>query len=257
MAPKSKTKTKAVQANKLSIELRKKQRPCSETVESIPVGVESTASSATVPGEPLTSVSSLSTISDMPRVTAETEMPTTSSVDSVAGPGAPRVMMEPPDVTAGTYTPSLTSVADSGIDRVTPMTIEAPEGVAAGTDMPSTSVTSVVDPGVNRVTPMTIEALEGVTAGTDMPSTSSATSVVDPGASPAPKETRVTQEILGKFAEEWLETVHKEDLKSIAMFLCFQLVKQFEFTETKAAEYTATMLNKGERTVQRWRSALV
>ena len=323
MAPKTKTKRKAVQANKLSVELRKKQRPCSETVESIPAGIESTASSATVTGEALTSVSSLSTISDVPGVTAETEMPTTSSVGSVAGPGTPRVMMELPDVTAGTYTPSLTSVADSGMDRVTPMTIETPEGVAAGTDMPSTSVTSVVDPGVNQVTPVTIEAPEGVaagtdmpstsvtsvvdpgvdqvtpvtieapegvaagtdmpptsvtsvvdpgvnqetpitieapegvTAGTDMPSTSSATSVVDPGASPAPKETRVTQKILGKFAEEWLETVDKEDLKSIAMFLCFQLVKQFEFTETKAAEYTAAMLNKGERTVRRWRSALV
>jgi hypothetical protein len=57
---------------------------------------------------------------------------------------------------------------------------------------------------------MTIEALECVTAGTDMPLISSMTSVVDIGASPAPKETQTTQEILIKFTEVWLETVDKD-----------------------------------------------
>ena len=223
MAPKSRTKRKAAQANRLSVELRKKQRLCSETVEAIPAGVAST-SSATVTEEALTSVSSLSHVSNVPGVTAATEMPTTSSLANVVGPGATRMTIEQPGVTAGTYTPSLDSVADSGMDQETSVTIEAPGGLHAGTDMPSTS---------------------------------SVTSAVDPGASPAREQTRTTQEILGIFAEEWLETVDKEELKSLAMFLCFQLVKQFEFTKTKAAEYTATMLNKSEQTVRRWRSALV
>ena len=31
----------------------------------------------------------------------------------------------------------------------------------------------------------------------------------------------------------------------------------FSFTETKAAEYTAAMVKKSERTVRRWRSGLI
>ena len=43
----------------------------------------------------------------------------------------------------------------------------------------------------------------------------------------------------------------------MAMFLCYHLVGMFSFTETKAAEYAATMLNKSEQTVRRWRNAVV
>ena len=46
-------------------------------------------------------------------------------------------------------------------------------------------------------------------------------------------------------------------MKSVAMFLCFHLVSTFSFTEIKAAEYTATMLNKNDGTVRRWRSRLI
>ena len=38
---------------------------------------------------------------------------------------------------------------------------------------------------------------------------------------------------------------------------CYHLLSMFSFTDTKAAEYAATMLNKNEGTVQRWRNAVV
>ena len=66
-----------------------------------------------------------------------------------------------------------------------------------------------------------------------------------------------SQETLGRFVDEWLQVLGKDEIKSIAMFLCFHLVTLFSFTETKAAEYAATMLKKSDRTVRRWRSALI
>ena len=54
------------------------------------------------------------------------------------------------------------------------------------------------DSDVEPETPMTIEAL-GVAAGTDIPTTSSVTSIADSDASPGPKETQTTQEILAPF----------------------------------------------------------
>ena len=46
-------------------------------------------------------------------------------------------------------------------------------------------------------------------------------------------------------------------MKSVAIFLCYQLVSMFSFTETKAAEYAAQMINRSDRTVRRWRSTLI
>ena len=69
--------------------------------------------------------------------------------------------------------------------------------------------------------------------------------------------TKTSQEIMGgrKFVEEWLQVLGKDDMKSVAIFLCYRLVSIFPFTETKAAEYAAQMIN--HRTVRRWRSSLI
>ena len=101
---------------------------------------------------------------------------------------------------------------------------------------------------MDKKTSMTLIAPDSITSSTNMPSFSSLTGIVEHDDSPASKQTRTTQDILG---EERLATVDKE---SLAMLLCFQLVKQFEFTKTKTADFTATMLNKGEQTVCRWQS---
>ena len=68
---------------------------------------------------------------------------------------------------------------------------------------------------------------------------------------------KTSQEILEVFAEEWLETLDKDEIKSISLFLCYHLVNMFSFTETKAANFAAAMVKKGERTVRRWRSVLI
>ena len=62
------------------------------------------------------------------------------------------------------------------------------------------------------------------------------------GPDDTPTTLESSQEILGRFVDEWLQVLGKDEIKSIAMFLCFHLVTLFSFTETKAAEYAATML---------------
>jgi len=57
--------------------------------------------------------------------------------------------------------------------------------------------------------------------------------------------------------EEWLQVLGKDDLKSVAMVLCYHLVSTFSFTETKTADFTAQINNKSDRTVRRWRSSLI
>ena len=68
---------------------------------------------------------------------------------------------------------------------------------------------------------------------------------------------RTSQDILGDFAEDWLETLDKNEIKSISLFLCYHFMHAFSFIETKAAEYAASMMKKSDRTARRWRSALI
>ena len=68
---------------------------------------------------------------------------------------------------------------------------------------------------------------------------------------------RTLQEILKDFAEDWLETLDKDEIKSISLFLCYDFMHTFSFTETEAAECAASMVKKSDRTVRRWRSALI
>ena len=68
---------------------------------------------------------------------------------------------------------------------------------------------------------------------------------------------RTSQDILGDFAEDWLETLDKDEIKSISFFLCYHFVHAFSLIETKAAEYAASMMKKSDRTARRWRSTLI
>ena len=61
---------------------------------------------------------------------------------------------------------------------------------------------------------------------------------------------RTSQDILGDFAEDWLETLDKNEIKSLSLFLCYHFVRAFSFTETKAAEYAASMMKKSARTAR-------
>ena len=101
----------------------------------------------------------------------------------------------------------------------------------------------------SRVGEETGSALEDI-RGTGGEETTAETTAVD-------STPRTFQDILGDFAEDWLETQHKNEIKSISLFLCYHFVHAFSFTETKAAEYAASMMKKSDRTARRWRSALI
>ena len=64
-------------------------------------------------------------------------------------------------------------------------------------------------------------------------------------------------EMMGEFLESLVEGLDHEDRKSVSMLLCFVLVKELSFTETRAAELTAKVLNENNETVRHWRTDLV
>ena len=145
-------------------------------------------------------------------------------------------------------------------------------------ETPAINVASVVGPsssvfGVSITGPSTSGADLGAgvketgiaVAGSSLsvPTNSEATNNVSgvEGATIADPESssRTFQDILGKFVEDWLETLDEEEMKSVSLFLCYHLMHMFSFTETKAAVHVhaATMVKKGEQSVQRWRKKII
>ena len=64
-------------------------------------------------------------------------------------------------------------------------------------------------------------------------------------------------EVMETFVKSWVQALDHEDRKSLAMLLCFVLVKELSFTETNAAALTSRVISKNEKTVRRWRTDLV
>ena len=64
-------------------------------------------------------------------------------------------------------------------------------------------------------------------------------------------------DILGEFVEGWIAILDRDDKKSLAMLLCYALVKEFSFTETRAAVFTAKIINKSEKSVRLWCTDLI
>ena len=131
--------------------------------------------------------------------------------------------------------------------------VAGPSSGGEGTSVASASAGSV-EMGVGRgpsshVSKETGSGLEDI-CGTGGEETTAETTAVD-------STPRTSQDILGDFAEDWLETLDKNEIKSISLFLCYHFVHAFSFIETKAAEYAASMMKKSDQTVRRWRSALI
>jgi hypothetical protein len=55
---------------------------------------------------------------------------------------------------------------------------------------------------------------------------------------------------LGRFAEDWLLSLDRDNVVSLSLFLTYNLVGLMNFTLTNAADYVGIMLNKSERTVR-------
>lgn len=66
-----------------------------------------------------------------------------------------------------------------------------------------------------------------------------------------------TEEIMKTFAEQWKATLDQEDLKSLAVFLCHVFTSELDLSHSKAAEHTAKIIGKTERTIRQWRTDLI
>lgn len=61
------------------------------------------------------------------------------------------------------------------------------------------------------------------------------------------------QEILKTFSEQWKLTLDQEDLKSLALFLCHVFTSELDMSHSRAAEHTAKIIGKTDRTIRQWR----
>jgi len=122
-----------------------------------------------------------------------------------------------------------------------------------------------------RLEAETGEILPEVTAAID---TSSIATAASEGATtsqivvPSMTETQVSEtevspdarekaDILEEFVEEWVCTLDRDDKKALGMLLCLTLANELSFTETRAAELTAKIVHKSDRTVRQWRTDLI
>ena len=76
-------------------------------------------------------------------------------------------------------------------------------------------------------------------------------------ADPESSSRNSSQDILEKFAEDWLETLDKEKIKFVSLSICYHLVHMFSFTETMATKHAAAMVKKNDRTVWQWREDVI
>ena len=107
-----------------------------------------------------------------------------------------------------------------------------------------------------EATPMSVETLPSSTAsGLEETPAIDVASVAGPSSSIMGAS--VTGPSTSGIVEDWLETLDKEETKSVSLFLCYHLVRMFSFTETRAAEHAATMVKKSDRSVRRWQSEVI
>ena len=64
-------------------------------------------------------------------------------------------------------------------------------------------------------------------------------------------------EVMETFVQSWVQALDHENKKSLAMLLCFVLVKELSFTDTNAAKLTVTVIDKNEKNVRCWRTDLI
>ena len=91
-------------------------------------------------------------------------------------------------------------------------------------------------------------AMEGVISENEARAADSAVLHEEPGPSRPPVDTTEGDvsplEVMEAFVEGWVQALDHEDKKSLAMLLCFVLVKVLSFTETNAAALTARVICK-------------
>ena len=59
---------------------------------------------------------------------------------------------------------------------------------------------------------------------------------------------------LEHFVKDQVLSFSRDNVVSLALFLCYQLENLFRFTATNAAEYDSVMLGKSDRTIRQWKT---
>ena len=62
------------------------------------------------------------------------------------------------------------------------------------------------------------------------------------------------EHMIEHFCEDWISNLDRDDLVSLALFLCFQLTSHLNVGETKAAELASIMNNRSHKTIREWRT---
>ena len=79
----------------------------------------------------------------------------------------------------------------------------------------------------------------------------------DTQSSPGPSKQSSRQNVLTQFCEDWLYSLDRDDVRSLSIFLCHQLVSKLSFTGSKAAQHAAAMVGKTDRTIRQWQLDLI
>ena len=71
------------------------------------------------------------------------------------------------------------------------------------------------------------------------------------------EDVRSRDEILDDFSSEWMVQLDHDDKRSLAIFLCHTFSKHFKMQATEGAQLAAHIVGKNEKTVRRWRTAVI
>ena len=71
------------------------------------------------------------------------------------------------------------------------------------------------------------------------------------------EDVRSRDEILDDFSSEWMVQLDHDDKGSLAIFLCHTFSKHFKMQATEGAQLAAHIVGKNEKTVRRWRTAVI
>lgn len=74
---------------------------------------------------------------------------------------------------------------------------------------------------------------------------------------PPPTGNTTPDDILKNYSEQWKNTLDPEDSKSLALFLLNVFTTNLEMTQARAADHTAKIMGKTDRTIRQWRADLI
>lgn len=176
-------------------------------------------------------------------------------------PAPPLPLPLPPDsvvLSDGTTAASLQSALQSTLQAFPSLLggpNSPPPGLVGGCLDPTMGGPGASSSSSSSIAATTATGIGGVGGGGVAQQPTTATTTAAAGS--ATTAIRTPDEVLKTFSEQWKQTLDQEDLKSLALFLLHIFTKDLEMTHAKAAEQTAKIIGKTDRTIRQWRSDLI